>query len=225
MRSKRKQTIKIKTNCFVYSFLLHSSKMVVLNFPFTFKIFFPHFSPSFFLSMANPYKGKSINQFGNWVSMVDPYKGKPICKPGKKRKGKQLFGITPLDIFVNMLDMKAKKREKYAFVPKTAEHDKILSIMKDAGFIQFYWEPTGVFTYTAVNLKYIGHAKVGALRNIRRVSKSSKPVYLNVEELSRREKRFNFSILRTDRGLISGREALVDNIGGELIIEINVAEE
>ena len=205
--SKRKQTIKIKTNCFVYSFLLHSSKMVVLNFPITFKIFFPHFSPSLFLSMANPYKGK------------------PICKPGKKRKGKQLFGITPLDIFVNMLDMKAKKREKYAFVPKTAEHDKILSIMKDAGFIQFYWEPTGVFTYTAVNLKYIGHAKVGALRNIRRVSKSSKPVYLNVEELSRREKRFNFSILRTDRGLISGREALADNIGGELIIEINVAEE
>ena len=55
--------------------------------------------------------------------------------------------------------------------------------------------------------------------------KSSKPVYLNTEELSRREKRFDFSILRTDRGLISGREALADNIGGELIIEINVAEE
>jgi small subunit ribosomal protein S8 len=178
--------------------------MVVLNFPFTFKIFFPNFSPSFFLSMA-----KKVNYW----------------KPGQKRKLPNLFGITPLDVFVNKLDQKAKKREKYALLPKTAEHDKILSIMKDAGFIQFYWEPTGVFTYTAVNLKYIGHAKVGALRNIRRVSKSSKPVYLNTEELSRREKRFDFSILRTDRGLISGREALADNIGGELIIEINVAEE
>jgi small subunit ribosomal protein S8 len=178
--------------------------MVVLNFPITFKIFFPHFSPSFFLSMAKKY-GYNVT-------------------PKYKRKSK-LFGITPLDRFVNMLDMKAKKLEKYAFVPKTAEHDKILSIMKDAGFIQFYWEPTGVFTYTAVNLKYIGHAKVAALRNIRRVSKSSKPVYLDTEELSRREKRFDFSILRTDRGLISGREALADNIGGELIIEINVAEE
>lgn len=174
--------------------------------------------------MANPYKGK-LTKFGNRVSMANPYKGKPIWTPKNKRKGKQLFGITPLDVFVNKLDMKAKKLEKYALLPKTAEHDKILSIMKDAGFIQFYWEPTGVFTYTAVNLKYIGHAKVAALRNIRRVSKSSKPVYLNTEELSRREKRFDFSILRTDRGLISGREALADNIGGELIIEINVAEE
>ena len=174
--------------------------------------------------MANPSKGK-LTKFGNWVSTANPYKGKPIWNPRKKRKGKQLFGITPLDVFVNKLDMKAEKLEKYALLPKTAEHDKILSIMKDAGFIQFYWEPTGVFTYTAVNLKYIGHAKVAALRNIRRVSKSSKPVYLNTEELSRREKRFDFSILRTDRGLISGREALADNIGGELIIEINVAEE
>ena len=129
-----------------------------------------------------------------------------------------------MDRFVNSLDQKAKKKAKYAVVPKTNEHEKILSLMKNAGFIQFYWESDMLFGYYVVSLKYVGHAKISALRNIRRVSKSSKPFYLKAEQLTYKEARLNFSILRTDLGLMSGLQAWAENLGGELILEINVCE-
>lgn len=59
-----------------------------------------------------------------------------------------------------------------------------------------------------------------AITNIRRISKPSRRVYVNKDELPRVRSNFGIVILSTSQGLMTNKEAGQKKIGGEVICEI-----
>jgi len=106
---------------------------------------------------------------------------------------------------------------------------QVLDIMKSEGFIKGY----EVVAQTGdeegknrkaqkqiciVQLSYKDSKSV--IRGLKRVSKPSLRVYVSVDELKPFAKKFIVPIVSTSKGIFSGRYAIYNNLGGELICEV-----
>ncbi|MEK7070111.1 MAG: 30S ribosomal protein S8 [Patescibacteria group bacterium] len=59
-----------------------------------------------------------------------------------------------------------------------------------------------------------------AISNIKRVSKPSRRVYSPSSKIKKIRQGFGFQILSTPKGVITGKEAVREKVGGEIICEI-----
>ncbi len=59
-----------------------------------------------------------------------------------------------------------------------------------------------------------------AISNIKRVSKPSRRVYSPSSKIKKIRQGFGFQILSTPKGVITGKEAVREKVGGEVICEI-----
>jgi small subunit ribosomal protein S8 len=58
------------------------------------------------------------------------------------------------------------------------------------------------------------------ISNLKRISKSSRRVYVNKDELPKVLNGFGIAVISTSKGLMTNREAKKQNLGGEVICEI-----
>ena len=94
---------------------------------------------------------------------------------------------------------------------------EILRILLEEGFINnFTVDSEKKPRLITVMLKY---AKDGesVIRNLKRVSKSSRRVYVNKDEVPKVLAGLGTAILTTSRGILSDREARRHKVGGEVI--------
>lgn len=59
-----------------------------------------------------------------------------------------------------------------------------------------------------------------AISNIKRVSKPSRRVYSPSSKIKKIRQGFGFQILSTPKGVITGKEAVREKVGGEIICEV-----
>lgn len=59
-----------------------------------------------------------------------------------------------------------------------------------------------------------------AITSIKRVSKPSRRVYSPSSKIKKVKQGFGFQILSTPKGIITGKEAIKEKVGGEIICEI-----
>lgn len=59
-----------------------------------------------------------------------------------------------------------------------------------------------------------------AITSIKRVSKPSRRVYSPSSKIKKIKQGFGFQILSTPKGIITGKEAIKEKVGGEIICEI-----
>jgi len=69
-----------------------------------------------------------------------------------------------------------------------------------------------------VTLKYISKGRP-VLSSIKRVSKLSKRIYIKKCEVPKVLNGFGISIISTSKGILSGRDARLKNVGGEYLVE------
>ena len=104
--------------------------------------------------------------------------------------------------------------------PASKLRENVLAVLKKEGFIQDYSRvdhKDGKAELT-VELKYYNGEPV--IRKISRVSKPGRRVYSKIKELPQVYNGLGVSILSTPKGVMSGAEALDNNVGGEVLCQV-----
>ena len=101
-------------------------------------------------------------------------------------------------------------------VPASRLKTEIARILKQEGYIADYEVTTGgAFPELRVTNKFVNRAP--AITGLKRVSKPGLRRYVGSQEIPRVLGGLGISILSTPRGIVTGREAKKQNVGGELL--------
>lgn len=111
-------------------------------------------------------------------------------------------------------------RHQKVDVPASKLKMEIARILKEEGFILNYkMAEDGAQKTIRLYLKYTA-ANQPAISKIERVSRPGCRVYVGSKEIPRVLGGLGINILTTPRGLMTGRDARKENIGGELLCQI-----
>jgi len=104
--------------------------------------------------------------------------------------------------------------------PSSKHRINVLEVLKREGYIRDYSvsQANSGMSELSVELKY--HDGQPVIREISRVSKPGRRVYTKISEVPRVFNGLGISILSTPRGVLSDKEALEANVGGELLCKV-----
>src|SRR6056297_1673182 len=105
-------------------------------------------------------------------------------------------------------------------VPASKLRGWVLDVLADEGYIRGHEKITGKNGHPAfeVSLKYFDGAPV--IREMKRVSKPGRRVYMGVKDLPSVRKGLGVSIVSTPKGVMSDAAARSANVGGEVLCTV-----
>lgn len=105
-------------------------------------------------------------------------------------------------------------------VPASNNKLEIIKILKDEGFITDYKiEKQEVQNNIIITLKY-GKNKERVISGLKRISKPGLRVYAKAEEIPTVLNGLGISIVSTSKGIMTGKKAKTENLGGEVLAYI-----
>ena len=92
----------------------------------------------------------------------------------------------------------------------------VLDVLADEGYIRGYEKVTGPDGHPAIeiSLKYFDGTPV--IREVKRVSKPGRRVYLGIKDIPQVRQGLGVSIVSTSKGVMSDSAARIANVGGEV---------
>jgi small subunit ribosomal protein S8 len=122
------------------------------------------------------------------------------------------------DMLTRIRNAAAAGLEKVA-IPLSKEKKAVAEVLKEEGYLSSVSiEGEGVKSQIVVVLKYAGAKAV--IEGIERVSKSSCRVHCGSREIPRVRNGLGIVVLSTPKGIMSGRKAAQENVGGEIICRV-----
>ncbi|MDA3859553.1 MAG: 30S ribosomal protein S8 [Roseovarius sp.] len=105
-------------------------------------------------------------------------------------------------------------------VPASKMRVRVLDVLQSEGYICGYEMSTGKDGHPAieVSLKYFEGTPV--IREMKRVSKPGRRVYLGVEDIPQVRQGLGVSIVSTSKGVMSDASARAANVGGEVLCTV-----
>ena len=105
-------------------------------------------------------------------------------------------------------------------IPASSLKERISSILKQEGYIHSYRavEHEGR-DYIVVNLKWL-REKENVIHGLRRVSRPGLRVYAAVKEIPEVNGGLGIAILSTPKGVMTGKDAKKQNLGGEVVATV-----
>ena len=96
----------------------------------------------------------------------------------------------------------------------------VLDVLSDEGYIRGYVKMTGADGHPAIeiSLKYFDGTPV--IREVKRVSKPGRRVYLGIKDIAQVRQGLGVSIVSTSKGVMSDSAARIANVGGEVICTV-----
>jgi small subunit ribosomal protein S8 len=96
----------------------------------------------------------------------------------------------------------------------------VLDVLLEEGYIRGYDKVTGAAGHEeiVISLKYFDGTPV--IRELKRVSKPGRRVYLGVKEIPTVRQGLGLSIVSTPKGVMSDTNARANNVGGEVICTV-----
>ena len=111
-------------------------------------------------------------------------------------------------------------RYKEVEVPASKIKLEIARILKETGFIEDYKvKKNNVQDIIVLTLKY-GQNKERVITGLKRISKPGLRVYANAKEMPRVLNGLGIAIVSTSKGVMTGKEARVASLGGEVLAYI-----
>lgn len=105
-------------------------------------------------------------------------------------------------------------------VPSSNLRKGVAEVLKKNGYIRDYKvvkdSKQGIMR---IYLKYSTKKKF-VIEEIKKVSKSSKRVYVSLKNIPKVRSGYGISILSTNKGILSGKDAVKENVGGEYLIKV-----
>ncbi|QIE47035.1 30S ribosomal protein S8 [Pseudohalocynthiibacter aestuariivivens] len=104
--------------------------------------------------------------------------------------------------------------------PASKMRTRVLDVLADEGYIRGYEAMTGDDGHPAIeiSLKYFDGAPV--IREMKRVSKPGRRVYLGVHDIPSVRQGLGVSIVSTSKGVMSDASARSHNVGGEVLCTV-----
>ncbi|MFU1477414.1 30S ribosomal protein S8 [Roseovarius sp. C7] len=105
-------------------------------------------------------------------------------------------------------------------VPASKMRVRVLDVLAGEGYIRGYEEMTGANGHPAIeiSLKYFEGAP--AIREMKRVSKPGRRVYMGVKDIPTVRQGLGVSIVSTPKGVMSDANARAANVGGEVLCTV-----
>ena len=126
----------------------------------------------------------------------------------------------PVADFLTRIRNAMRARHQKLDVPASKLKAEIARILKEEGYIANY-KPTeeGGMKVIRVYLKY-GPNNESVIRDLKRISRPGCRVYQGKNEIRRVQGGFGIAILTTPKGVMTGRQARREGVGGELLCEV-----
>ena len=126
----------------------------------------------------------------------------------------------PVADFLTRIRNSHRARHQKMDVPTSKLKVEIARILKEEGYIANYKavEENG-HPVLRVYLKY-GPNNEAVIRDLQRVSRPGCRVYLGKEEIRRVQGGLGISIMTTPKGVMTGRQARREGVGGEILCEV-----
>jgi small subunit ribosomal protein S8 len=126
----------------------------------------------------------------------------------------------PVADFLARIRNAIRARHQKLDVPASKLKAEIARILKEEGYIANYKaaEENG-HSVIRVYLKY-GANNEPAIRDLARISRPGCRVYIGRDEIKRVQGGLGISILTTPRGVMTGRQARREGVGGEFLCEV-----
>ena len=105
-------------------------------------------------------------------------------------------------------------------VPASKMRVRVLDVLADEGYIRGFENTTGTNGHPAIeiSLKYFDGAPV--IREMKRVSKPGRRVYMGVNDIPTVRQGLGVSIVSTSKGVMSDANARAANVGGEVLCTV-----
>ena len=105
-------------------------------------------------------------------------------------------------------------------LPHSKVKESLSRILREEGFILAYKvEEANPFKSITLTLKYVDDRQP-AIRKMQRISKPGRRVYVNRDDIPVVLGGLGVSVLSTSKGLMTGKKARTDGVGGEVLFEI-----
>jgi small subunit ribosomal protein S8 len=126
----------------------------------------------------------------------------------------------PVADFLTRIRNSIRARHQKLDVPASKLKAEIASILKEEGYISnFKTTEENGRAVLRVYLKY-GANNEAAIRDLERVSRPGCRVYIGRGEIKRVQGGLGISIMTTPKGVMTGRQARREGVGGELLCEV-----
>lgn len=105
-------------------------------------------------------------------------------------------------------------------VPSSNIRQGVARILKDYGYIKtFRVAQDGKQGLMRVYLNYNNQGQ-STIKNIQRVSRPRKRIYVKKDKIPKVRSGYGVAILSTNKGILSHEEAIDQNVGGELLVQV-----
>ena len=125
--------------------------------------------------------------------------------------------IDPIADLLTRIRNANQMRYNEVVIPSSNVKLEIIKILKNEGYIENYKvEKKEVQDNIIITLKY-GKNKERVISGLRRISKPGLRVYAKAEEIPMVLNGLGISIVSTSKGIMTGKEARKENLGGEVL--------
>jgi small subunit ribosomal protein S8 len=111
----------------------------------------------------------------------------------------------------------------FVAVPHSVLKQKIADVLVAGGFVAYAEKKNkklkkGEAAFLEIGLKYINDE--GVINGARMISKPSRKIYARAGELYAVRNGYGLAVVTTSKGVMSGKEARKQNLGGEVFMEV-----
>ena len=121
----------------------------------------------------------------------------------------------PISDMLTRIRNAAMSSQKSVIMPSSKMKAAIAKVLLEEGYIAGYHVEGDVKKTLTVDMKYYMRRPV--IEGIERVSKPSCRLYCGSKEIPRVKDGLGIAILSSPKGIISGKEAKAQNVGGEIL--------
>ncbi len=126
----------------------------------------------------------------------------------------------PIGDMLTRMRNSAMRGKSTVSVPASKLRAWVLDVLADEGYIRGYEKGTDAKGHPTleVSLKYFDGAP--AIREMKRVSKPGRRVYMSVDDIPQVRQGLGVSIVSTSKGVMSDAAARANNVGGEVLCTV-----
>lgn len=127
----------------------------------------------------------------------------------------------PIADFLTRVRNAQMARHRIVEIPASKVKKRITEILYDKGYILKYkFEEDNKQGLIKIALKYNADSKEPAIRSLERVSRPGLRQYAKPNEIRRVQNGLGIAIVSTSKGVMTDKEARVQNVGGEVMCYI-----
>jgi small subunit ribosomal protein S8 len=124
----------------------------------------------------------------------------------------------PIADYLTRLRNAIKANHRVVEIPASKIKKELTKVLYEKGYIQSYkFDDSSVQGSIKIALKYDPATKQSAIVKLERVSKPGLRKYVHLEKMPRVLNGYGIAILSTSKGVITNKEAVGLNVGGEVL--------